>query len=97
MPNSYGGMYPSGMLERLSLLGIIDSPLSWGVVGFVLGLALGVTTVSMWLVSLGLGLFLVYLWRHGPAREETEGRLFAAGPTFMMSWVVGFIVNSLAF
>jgi hypothetical protein len=46
-------------------------------------------------LAIGLGGFLAYLRLHGPARPETEGRLFAAGPTFIVAWVVGFVVHGL--
>ena len=76
---------------------IIDSPYTWATVGFVVGLALGVTTVSVWLISIGLVGFLVYLWKHGPAQHSTEGKLFAAGPAFMICWVIGFVVRGVLF
>ena len=81
----------------MSIRTIIDSPLPWGIAGFVIGLALGVTVMSAWLVAAGLVIFLAYLWRHGPADDSTEGLLFAAGPIFMMSWLVGFAVRGIAF
>ena len=81
----------------MSIRTIIDSPLPWGIAGLVIGLALGVTVISAWLVAAGLIIFLVYLWRHGPADDSTEGLLFAAGPIFMMSWLVGFAVRGIAF
>ena len=81
----------------MSIRTIIDSPLPWGIAGFVIGLALGVTVISAWLVVAGLVIFLAYLWRHGPADDSTEGLLFAAGPIFMMSWLVGFVVRGIAF
>ena len=76
---------------------LIDSPFAWAAAGFVIGLALGVTTASVWLLSIGLGAYLVYLWRHGPAQHRTEGWLFAAGPAFMMSWMAGFVVRGILF
>ena len=75
----------------------IDTPFSWALVGFVIGLALGVNTASVWLIALGLGAFAGSLFLRGQAEEKTEGRIFAAGPALMMSWVLGFIVHSLAF
>ena len=81
----------------MSLPRIVDSPYAWGLAGFVIGLLLGVTAVSVWLLTIGFGAFIVYLRLHGPARHETEGWLFAGGPTFMMSWVLGFIVRGVAF
>lgn len=74
----------------------LDTPVSWAVVGFVIGLVLGVNQLSVWLVAICFGLFLVYLWVHSPAEESTEGWIFATGPVFMTSWIIGFIVHSLA-
>ena len=68
-----------------------------GVVAFAVGLALGVTTVSAWLLTLGFGGVLVYVFLRGPARNKNEGWFFAVGPVLMMSWVAGFIVRGLAF
>ena len=79
----------------MSLRTLIDSPLSWAVAGFAIGAALGVTYVSTFLVALGLGAFILYLKRHGPAKRESEGRLFAGGPAFMMAWLLGFVVHGL--
>ena len=73
----------------------LDSWVTWGVVGFVIGLALGVNDLSVWLVAIGLGLFIAYLVLHGPAKRETEGNLFAAGGVFMMAWMAGFIARGL--
>ena len=81
------------MLETLKRY--IDTPFSWGIAGFAIGAALGVNLLSVWLLAIGLGLFIGYLRLHGPSRDSTEGWLFAAGPAFMMSWVLGFIVRSL--
>ena len=69
----------------------------WGLVGFAIGAALGVNTLSVWLVAAGLGVFVVYLWLHGAARQQTEGRLFAAAPVFIMAWLAGFVVRGLTF
>ncbi len=77
----------------MTLLRIIDSPYAWGVLGFVIGAALGVTAVSIWLVTIGLVGFVVYLRFHGPADEATEGTLFAACPAFILGWVLGFMVR----
>ena len=82
---------------RASWIRLVDSPLPWGVAGFAIGAALGVTTLSVWLVAAGLGLFLIYLWLHGAARQQTEGWLFASGPVFMMAWLAGFVVRGLTF
>ena len=72
-----------------SLLQFADSPLSWAIAGFAIGLALGVNAPSVWLVAAGLGGFVLYLRLHGPAQEKTEGRLFSGGGVFMMAWLAG--------
>ncbi len=82
---------------RISWNRLVDSPLPWGAAGFAIGTALGVNTLSVWLVAAGLGVFLVYLWLHGAARQQTEGWLFASGPVFMMAWLAGFVVRELTF
>ena len=81
----------------MTLRNLIDSPASWAVAGFAIGAGLGVTDTSVWLVAIGLGAYLVYLRLHGPADQRSEGRLFAGGPTFIVAWLVGFVVHGLAF
>ena len=73
----------------------VDSPISWALAGFFIGLGLGVNTASVALVAVGLGGFLVYIWGHGDANQRTEGKLFAAGPTYIVAWLVGFVVHGL--
>ena len=80
----------------MSLRDVIDSPVSWAIAGFAIGASLGVTSTSVWLVAIGLGAFVVYLKIHGSADQSSEGRLFAAGPIFIMSWLVGFVVHGMA-
>ena len=81
----------------MSLIKKLDSWVTWGIIGVLIGVSLGVNTASVWLVAIGLGIFLVYLSMHGPAKRETEGSLFASGGVFMMGWIVGFVVNGLVF
>ena len=73
----------------------LDSWITWGVVGFAIGMALGVNDISVWLVAIGMGAFVAYLVLHGPARRETEGALFASGGVFMRAWIAGFVVRGL--
>ena len=75
----------------------LDSPFAWAAAGFVIGLALGVTALSAWLLAAGFGAYLINLKMHGSAQHATESGLFAAGPAFMMAWVFGFIVRGLVF
>ena len=81
----------------MSRLRLIDSPFSWAIAGWAIGLGLGVNAVSVWLLAIGLGAFVAYLALHGPSRGETEGRLFVAGPAFILSWMVGFAIHGLLF
>ena len=77
------------------ILRIIDSPLLWATAGVAFGFVLGVTTISVWLVVAGLIGYLVYLALHRDARESTEGNLVAAGPVFMLAWILGFYIKDL--
>ena len=79
----------------MTILQYIDNPIPWAIVGFIIGAALGVNFISVVLVAVGLGAFVLYLFLHGPARRETEGKLFAACPVFIVAWMVGFAVHSL--
>lgn len=77
------------------ILRIIDSPLPWAIAGVVIGFALGVTTLSSWLVVAGLAVYIVYMALHRDARESTEGNLVATGPVFMLAWILGFYIKDL--
>ena len=39
----------------------------------VIGVALGVTTISAWIMAIGLGGHLLYLKLRGPAQHEKRG------------------------
>ena len=77
------------------ILRIVDSPLPWAIAGVAVGFALGVTTLSSWLLVAGFIAYLVYLGLHRDARESTEGNLVAAGPALMLAWILGFILKDL--
>ena len=81
----------------MTLIKKMDSWVTWGVAGAIIGFALGVNTISVLLIAIGLGGFIAYLSIHGPAQRKTEGRLFASGSALMMGWMLGFIVHGLAF
>ncbi len=81
----------------MSRLLLIASPVRWAVAGLAIGFGLRVNDVSVWLLALGLGGYVAYLWRHGEVKSETEGRLFVAGPAFILGWMVGFITHGLLF
>ena len=80
----------------MPILQYIDNPIPWAIIGFIIGAALGVNFASVVLVALGLGAFVLYMFLHGPAKRETEGKLFAACPVFIVAWMVGFVVHNLA-
>ncbi|MBK50366.1 MAG: hypothetical protein CL768_05010 [Chloroflexi bacterium] len=73
----------------------IYSPFIWASIGFVVGLALGVSTVSVWILAIGFFAFLIWLNYLGQANENSEGWRFSVGPAFMMSWILGILINSL--
>ena len=73
------------------------STLAAGAVFFIVGLALGVTALSVWLLTAGFGGFVAYLWIRGDARHGREGWLVAFGPAMLMSWVAGFVVRGIVF
>mgnify|MGYP001043393161 CR=1 FL=1 len=81
----------------MSLLRLLDTPVSWALGGLAVGVGLGVDDLSVWLLAAGLGGFVAYLWLHGQAEMETEGRLFAGGPALLMGWLVGFVIHGLIF
>ncbi len=84
-------------MTREQLILLLDSPLSWGLVGFFLGFGIGATAASVWPVAIGLLGYLVYLGLHGPARPGSETRLSATGPVLLMTWMLGVVVNGWAF
>ena len=73
----------------------IISPFIWASIGFIAGLALGVATGSVWVLAIGFFLFLIWLNYLGPADETSEGWRFRVAPAFMMSWILGILINSL--
>ena len=78
-----------------TLTRFVDTPFTWALAGFIIGIILGVDAISVILLAVGLGGFLLYLRLHGEAKEETEGWLYAAGPLFIVGWIVGFVVHGL--
>ena len=84
-------------MTREQLIHLLDSPLPWGLVGFLLGFGIGATAASVWPVAIGLLGYLVYLGVHGPARPGSETRLSATGPVLLMAWMLGVVVNGWAF
>ena len=87
---------PEFRLPALTPAEIVDWPVTWALIGLVIGLSLGVNTASAWLVSLGLAGFAFNLSRHDPLARN-DGYLFSAGPAFILSWLLGLLVRGWAF
>ena len=89
-------MYPSDAMNAKSLLiRIVDSPAPWAIGGLILGLALGVTTISVWILCAAFGGYIAYFKLHGDPKDETEWLLVAAGPALLVAWVVGFMIKGM--
>ena len=88
-------LYPLYAMSTVSRY--LDNPIIWALAGFVLGSVLGVILVSVILLAIGLGLFIVYLRAHGEAEDSRETMLFSSGPIFIIAWMAGFVVHSLVF
>ena len=76
-------------------LGLVDWPVSWGVMGFLIGLSLGVSTIGGLLLSLGFGTYATYMILRDLG--EKEGLIFSTGPTLMISWILGFFIRGFIF
>ena len=85
------------MSAKHMLLTAIDSPVTWSVIGFVVGLGLGANLASMWIMIAALICYLLLLRSHSVANPLTETGLFATGPSFLICWVFGFVVHGWAF
>ena len=96
MAGSGHHVYACAIDMREFLTSSISALSLWILAGFLIGLGLGVNSISVWLVAAGLGLFLVYLGVRGGARWPTETLLFWSGPGYMMAWVLGFVVHGIA-
>ncbi len=84
-------------MNRDQIIRLVDGPLPWAAVGFILGLAVGAHAGSVWPLGIGLVGYLIYLGMHGPARRATETRLFATGPAALVAWLFGVVVRGWAF
>ena len=85
------------MSAKHMLLTAIDSPVTWSVIGFVVGLGLGANLASMWIMLAALICYLLLLRSHSVANPLTETGLFATGPSFLICWAFGFVVHGWAF
>jgi hypothetical protein len=81
--------------NSFSILDLVDWPVSWGVLGVLIGLGLGVSTISGLLLSLGFVGYAAYIILRD--LREHEGSIFSTGPTLMISWILGFFIRGLIF
>ena len=71
---------------------IADSATFWTLVGAAIGIGIGVTTVSAWLLAVVLAGWIATLWRRRTG-NPAEGMLVASGPGLLMGWLAGFIIR----
>ena len=76
---------------------ILKIPFFWAAAGFLVGVALGVNNISVWLIAALLLAFLAVVKISGPAREEGEGFLVSGGSALMLAWILGFAVKGIIF
>ena len=76
---------------------ILKIPFVWAAAGFLVGVALGVNNISVWLIAALLLAFLAVVKISGPAREEGEGFLFSGGSALMLAWILGCAVKGIIF
>ncbi|MBN19138.1 MAG: hypothetical protein CL758_06685 [Chloroflexi bacterium] len=76
---------------------ILNSPLSWGLLAFPIGFILGVTQLSVWLLTILLAGFIIFVMFQKPATSFNEGKIFAPAGIVIFSWLIGFILKGIIF
>tara|TARA_B100001245_G_scaffold212625_1_gene178038 strand:+ start:410 stop:682 length:273 start_codon:yes stop_codon:yes gene_type:complete len=69
-----------------------------GFIGFIIGIALGVNFVSILLVTIMLFLLMMYVRtsdNYGEYNIGSNSVKFLSSVTFLLCWIIGFMVNSL--
>ena len=72
--------------------------LAFALIGFIIGIALGVNFVSILLITIMLFLLMMYVRTSDNYGEYNIGNnsvKFISSVTFLLFWIVGFMVNSL--
>ena len=72
--------------------------LAFALIGFIIGITLGVNFVSILLITIMLFLLMMYVRTSGNYGEYNIGNnsvKFISSVTFLLFWIVGFMVNSL--
>ena len=72
--------------------------LVFALIGFIIGITLGVNFVSILLITIMLFLLMMYVRTSDNYGEYNIGNnsvKFISSVTFLLCWIVGFMVNSL--
>ena len=72
--------------------------LAFAFIGFVIGIALGVNFISILLITIMLFLLMMYVRTSDNYGEYNIGNnsvKFISSVTFLLCWIIGFMVNSL--
>ena len=72
--------------------------LAFALIGFIIGITLGVNFVSILLITIMLFLLMMYVRTSDNYGEYNIGNnsvKFISSVTFLLFWIVGFMVNSL--
>jgi len=72
--------------------------MTFAFIGFVIGIALGVNFISILLITIMLFLLMMYVRTSDNYGEYNIGNnsvKFISSVTFLLCWIIGFMVNSL--
>ena len=72
--------------------------MAFALIGFVIGIALGVNFISILLITIMLFLLMMYVRTSDNYGEYNIGNnsvKFISSVTFLLCWIIGFMVNSL--
>ncbi len=72
--------------------------ITFAFIGFVIGIALGVNFISILLITIMLFLLMMYVRTSDNYGEYNIGNnsvKFISSVTFLLCWIIGFMVNSL--
>jgi len=67
----------------------------FGIGSLLIGMFLGVTSLSTWIITIALLSFMIHVSLRGNPRNKTEGWLFATGPIIIVGWIIGFMTKGI--
>jgi len=67
----------------------------FGISSLLIGMFLGVTSLSTWIITIALLSFMIYISFRGNPRNKTEGWLLATGPIIIVGWIIGFMIKGI--